>query len=136
MKTREKLLLMVGAATLALAVIGGMIALLYWLTGLVGHEDIRWYSVILTLALPVVIFVTHRLATYAAREHLAGFNRGLDGAERTITSIGRGLSATASLARTSRVPARPVQSNDDLLPRVGTMRLIETSYNADEVVDL
>lgn len=135
MKTREKLLLWIGAVVVALlaavAVIGG----LYWLTGEAGPDSARWWAVVATLTVPAVVALTWRVATHSAREHLAGFDRGLDGAERTIQSVGRGLSATASLARSTKSIARPMRDNDDLLPRVGTMRVIEALQD-DGLVDL
>ena len=122
----------------ALALIGGIVVLLYWLTGVAGETSARWWAVTATLALPVAMFITYRLATHAAREHLAGFDRGLTGAQKTVETMSRSLSATASLARTSRPAARtlPASANDDLLPKVGTMRLIEAQSNTDELIDI
>jgi hypothetical protein len=136
MKAQEKLLYLIGAALLALLVIGGIVGGLYWLTGLAGESGARWWAVTATLALPVAIAIAWRLATHAAREHLAGFDRGLTGAQKTVETMGRSLSATASLARTARPTALTLMANDDLLPKVGTMRLIESSRNTDELIDL
>ena len=139
MKTQDRILLTLGIVFGTLAMIGGIVALLFWLLGRLDYNGLRWYAVIVTLALPVAIVTTYRLATHAAREHLSGFERGVTGAEHTITAIGRGLSATASMARvSSRSAARtlPASANDDLLPKVGTMRLIESQQDTNELIDL
>ena len=125
----------VGAVIVTLAIAGGVIAGMYWLTVQAGEVGARWWAIVATLAVPASIIITYRLATHASREHLAGFDRGLDGAERTIQSVGRGLSATASLARSARGSTQPVNRNDDLLPRVGAMQLIEAN-ETHSIVDL
>jgi len=136
MKAKETLLFVIGAATLALALFVGIVALLYWLTGLAGDVGARVWAVVATLALPFTVFVTYRLATHAAREHLAGLDRGLSHAAKSVETMGRSLSATASLARSAR-SARIVQpDNSDLLPKVGTMRLIESQQDTNELIDL
>jgi hypothetical protein len=124
----------VGAVIVTLAIAGGVIAGMYWLTVQAGDVGARWWSIVATLAVPASIIITYRLATHASREHLAGFDRGLDGAERTIQSVGRGLSATASLARTTRRETPAGRNNDDLLTRTG-MEIIEARQTS-AVVDL
>lgn len=127
----------IGCAVIAsLALVGGVLYGLYWLVSRLDYDTLRWVTVGLILALPVAVLITWRLATHAAREHLAGFDRGLDGAERTMTTMGRSLSATASLARTSARMAKPVPADfDGLLPQVGNMRLVDAPTNQD-IVDL
>ncbi len=132
MKAQEKLALYTGAVVITLLMAGGIIAGLYWLTGAAGPNGARWWAVIATLVVPAAVIVTYRLATHAAREHLSGLDRGIDHAEKTITSLSRGLSASASLARSVR-SVRP--ANDDLLPKVGTMRLID-SPEGEDLIDL
>jgi cobalamin biosynthesis protein CobD/CbiB len=130
---QEKIAGAIGVGVVVLFLVVGIIAGLYWLAIQAGTDGARWWAVVATLAIPAVVIITYRLATHAAREHLSGFDRGLTGAQKTVETMGRSLAATASLARTS---ARPRTANDDLLPKVGTMRLIESQQNTDEVVDL
>ena len=125
--------------TLALggAVIGG----LYWLTTQAGTQGTRWWAIVATLALPAAVVITYRLATHSAREHLAGFDRGLDGAQKTVEAMGRSLAATASLARTARQPARPsaadlMQVDFGELSRVGSMQIVEATPTANNIIDL
>jgi hypothetical protein len=134
-KAKEKLALVVGVVVIALTLSGLVVGGLYWLAIQAGTDGARWWAVVATLAIPAAIVITYRLATHAAREHLSGFDRGLTGAQKTVETMGRSLAATASLARTS---ARPVarMTDDDLLPKVGTMRLIESQQDTSEVVDL
>ena len=135
MKVQERLLLGIGAVVMVLLVAGAVIAGLYWLTGVTGPDGARWWAVVATLAIPAVVIVTYRLATHAAREHLSGFDRGLTGAQKTVETMGRSLAATASLARAST--RHPVQANDDLLPKVGAMRLIDALRpDGDDLIDL
>jgi hypothetical protein len=136
MKVQERLLLGISAVVMALLVAGAVIAGLYWLTGVAGPDGVRWWAVVATLAIPAVVIVTYRLATHAAREHLSGFDRGLTGAQKTVETMGRSLAATASLARTSARPAQLRPIDDDLLPRVGAMHLIESQQDTDGMVDL
>jgi hypothetical protein len=124
----------VGAVVVTLAISGGVIAGMYWLTGKAGPDGARCWAVVATLAIPASIIITYRLATHAAREHISGFDRGLDGAERTIQSVGRGLSATASLARSARREMPAGRSNDDLLTK-SRMEIIE-AHQTSSVVDL
>ena len=131
----SKVWAVVGAIIVTLALAGGIIAGLYWLTGEAGPDGARWWAVVGTLTIPAAIIVTWRLATHAAREHLNGFDRGLTGAQKTVETMGRSLAATASIARTSARSVRPGQANDDLLPRVGTMRLIDAPDGGD-LIDL
>ena len=74
------------------------------------------------------IIITYRLATHAAHEHLTGFDHGLSGAQKTVETMERSLAAAR--------PARDGQSNDDLLPKVGAMRLLEAQSASDEMIDL
>jgi hypothetical protein len=140
MKTQDRILLTISMIFGSLAIIGGIVTLVYWLLGHLDSNGLRWYAVIVTLAVPVVTFVTYRLATHAAREHLAGFDRGLTGAQKTVETMGRSLAATASIAKTSARPtmtARTIERNhSDLLPQVGSMKLIESRRDVGEVIDL
>ena len=111
---------------LAAGVVGG----LYWAACQLSLQTLRALAVGLVLALPVVSLVTWRLATNAAREHLKGFERGLDGAGKTIGVVGQGLSATARVVRASAQPQYQTD-NSDLLPRVGTMRMIEARHSGE-----
>ena len=125
----------VGAVIVTGAMAGITVAGLYWLTGQAGPTGARWWAVVATLVIPVAVIVTYLLATHAAREHLSGFDRGLTGAQKTVETMGRSLAATASLARTTARPAPPERDNNDLLPQVGSMRLIESPDGGD-VIDL
>jgi hypothetical protein len=138
MKAQDRLILGISMVIGTLAMISGIVALVYWLLGRLDPGGLRWYAVVVTLALPMLGVITWRLATHAAREHLAGFDRGLTGAQKAVESMGRSLSATASLARMARPAARslPASAHEDLLPRVGTMRLVEAQNDADELIDL
>ena len=124
----------------SLALVGGVLYGLHWLVSLLDYDTLRWVTVGLILVLPVAVIVTNRMSSHWAREHVAGFDRGLDGAERTMTAMGRGLSATASLARTANrpVPAnRPAAADlEKLLPQVGGMRLIEAADTEGDIIDL
>lgn len=117
---RERLLAVFGLAVIAAAILAAVVGGLYWATGKVSPVGLRWWTVIMTLVLPVAVFLTWKLGHTAAEAHLDGFDRGLVGAEQTLTTVGRGLSATASLARTAaqqeKKPQWQVAENDDLLP--------------------
>lgn len=136
MKAKDKFFLYVGISIVSALLMVGVIGGLYWLICQLGVMVLRWVAVGLVLALPLAVVITYRLATHAASEHLAGFNRGLDGAERTIQSVGRGLSATASMARATRNLPQAQQSNDDLLPRPGTMRILDAGKSDNSIIDL
>lgn len=133
---RERLLAIFGLIVIVIALSAAVVGSLYWVTGKVSLVGLRWWATLATLVLPVAIFATWRLGHTAAEEHLAGFDQGLDGAERTITSIGRGLSATASLARTAAQQARQAQpqwqvtDNSDLLP---PMRMLPPQHDGGPV---
>lgn len=135
MRTRDKFFLYIGILIVSALLAAGLIAGLYWLICQLGVIVLRWVTVALVLALPLAVYITYRLATHAASEHLAGFNRGLDGAERTIQSVGRGLSATASMARATRHLPQ-VQSNEDLLPRPGQMKILDAGKSDNSIIDL
>src|SRR4030042_613550 len=62
----------VGAVIVTLAIAGGVIAGMYWLTVQAGDLGARWWAIVATLAVPASIIITYRLATHASREHLAG----------------------------------------------------------------
>lgn len=132
---REKVAMIVGALVIVLAVGGGVIGGLYWLAVLAGEIGARWWAVAATLALPAAVAISWRLATNAAREHLAGFDRGLAGAQKTVETMGRSLSATASLVRTARVMPRQAQSNDDLLHNPRAMQIVE-AQRTSQVVEI
>lgn len=121
----------------SLALVGGVLYGLHWLVSRLDYDTLRWVTVGLILVLPVAVIVTNRMSSHWAREHVAGFDRGLDGAERTMTAVGRGLSATASMARTAtRQAARPAPGDfDGLLPKVGAMRLVDAPTGQD-IIDL
>jgi len=141
MKPQEKIALAVGSAILALLAAALLIGGLYWLTTLSGTQGTRWWAIVATLALPIAVLVTYRLATHSAREHLAGFDRGLDGAQKTVEAMGRSLAATASLARTARQPARPsaadlMQVDFGELSRVGSMQIVEATPTTNNIIDL
>lgn len=131
----EKLGVLIAGILFILALLAGIVALVFYATGTVSANSLRWWATILTVIyLPSVIVIWH-VAKREAKEHLKGFARGLDGAQLTLTSLGRGLSATASIARSSR-PVTPPVRTDDLLPKVGGMRLIESHSKTDDLIDL
>lgn len=127
----------VGCFTVAaLAVVGGVLYGLHWLVSRLDLVTLQWVTVGLILVLPVAVLITNRMSTHWAQEHLSGFDRGLAGAQRTVETMGRSLSATASLARTSARVAKPLPGDlDGLLPQVGAMRLVDTPASQD-IVDL
>jgi Flp pilus assembly protein TadB len=131
---RQETQQVIGAAVIVLVAVAVVVGAVYLVTGAVGMDALRWWATVATLAVPVVIVIAWRVATKAAREHLTGFNRGLDGAERTMQSVGRGLSATASMARA--VKSQPAPAHNDLLPQVGRMRIVEESRDDSQVIDL
>lgn len=132
----EKLGVLIAGILFILALLTGIVALVFYATGAVGITSLRWWATILTVIyLPSVIVIWH-VAKREAKEHLKGFARGLDGAQLTLTSLGRGLSATASIARASK-PIMPPMRTDDLLPQVGVMRIIESHSKTDgDVINL
>ena len=132
---KDKVAQFIGAGLIVAVTLGGIVGVVYAVTGAVSASVLRWWATAVTLALPVIVVSVWRLATNAAREHLSGFNRGLDGAERTISSVGRGLSATASLARSTR-SVTPQPGHDDLLPHVGQMQIIDAPRGPGELIDL
>lgn len=131
----EKLAVLIGGVLFLLALLAGIVALVFYVTGTVDTNSLRWWATILTVIYPPSVVVIWRIAKREAKEHLKGFARGLDGAQLTLASIGRGLSATASMARANRTSMPPIRT-DDLLPQVGGMRLIEARRNTDDVIDL
>lgn len=131
----EKLIVVLGLVIFALALIAGIVFGVFVATGAVDIISLRWWATILTVIYLPSIVITWRFAKREAKEHLKGFARGLDGAQLTLTSLGRGLSATASIARSSK-PTMPPMRTDDLLPKVGGMRLIESRRDNDDVIDL
>jgi hypothetical protein len=126
-KTKERLIIVSAEIIATLVILSSVTALLYWLTGRAGTTGARWWAVIATMALPVAIWITRRLTSHWAREHLAGFERGLAGAEKTMETVGRGMAATASLARTMR---QQQPRNDDLLQH---MQLVEAQPGNGQV---
>jgi hypothetical protein len=124
MKIQDKVALVSGAIIGGMVILVGLVALVYWLTIQVGETGVRVWATIATLALPVAVLITYRLATHAAREHLAGLNRGLEHSARTVETMGRSLSATASLARTTRSTGMMLD-NKALLPEVATRPTVE-----------
>lgn len=138
---KNKILTAAGAigcfAVVSLALVGGVLYGLYWLVSKLDLDTLRWVTVGLILILPIAVIVTNRASTHWAREHLAGFDRGLTGAQKTVETMGRSLSATASLARTAtRQASRPAPGDfDGLLPQVGTMRLVDAPTGQD-IIDL
>lgn len=135
MKERKETIQFYGAlAFVGLVCLAAVIFTAYYLTGAVSSVALRWWAVVATLAIPAVAVVTWYIARQSAREHLSGFDRGLDGAERTITAVGRGLSATASMARTAAAqmatPSWQV-SADDLLPP--PVRILPVKNNAEQI---
>ena len=142
MKSKEKLIWIVGIATAVLLGAGVLVCTLYWLTGLARQEGARWWAVVATLTVPLVGASTWRVATHSAREHVSGIERGMDVSQRAVEGMGRSLSATASLARSARQEAitaaksahAAVENNgDDLLPR---MRLVEPHAMSRQVIDV
>lgn len=111
----EKLVTVLALALFIVALLAGVVALVFYATGRATETALRWWATVLTLIYLPSIIITWRIAKREAKEHLKGFTRGLDGAQQTLLSLGRGLSATASLARTSK-PA-PVQPQPP--PRYG-----------------
>ncbi|HKZ83123.1 MAG TPA: hypothetical protein VJ793_05650 [Anaerolineae bacterium] len=134
---RQETQQVIGAAVIVLVVVAVVVGAVYLVTGTVDVGLLRWWTTLATLAVPVVVVIVWRVATNAAREHQRGFDRGLDGAERTIQSVGRGLSATASMARTARSVAQAATpTHDDLLPKVGQMKIIDAPHDSGDVIDL
>ena len=127
----------IGCAIVAsLALVGGTFFGLHWLVSRLDYDTLQWVTVGLILALPVAVIITNRMSTHWAQEHLLGFDRGLAGAQKTVETMGRSLSATASLARTSARMVKPAPGDfDGLLPQVGGMRLVDAPTNQD-IVDL
>lgn len=134
MKPKDKVLYALGLTIAGLAIMAMAIAVLYSLIVQAGEIGARWWALIATLALPAAVIITYRLATHAAREHLAGFDRGLTGAQRTVETMGRSLAATASLAKTSS-PQNRAHSFNDLLPQPG-MKIVDDHPDDSGVVDL
>jgi len=129
---KEKATQFVGAAIIVIVAVVVVVGLVYVLTGAVSANVLRWWAATATLALPVTVVVVWRLATNAAREHLSGFDRGVGASESVMTHVGRGLSAAASIARTAARNTTPV-SHDDLLPKVGTMQIIDAPRGGGEI---
>ncbi len=136
MKPKDKLANFVGYFVIAALVIGSILGSLYWLTLQFSETVLRWVTVGCILLLPVSVIITWIVATNSAREHLRGFDRGLNGAERAIQSVGRGLSATAAMARAAKQGIHPPQSNEDLLPHVGSMQILDAGRDDGSLIDL
>ena len=133
MKSKDKVFYALGLSIAGLAITAIAIAMLYSLIVQAGETGARWWALIATLALPAAVAITYRLATHAAREHLAGFDRGLTGAQKTVETMGRSLAATASLAKTS--PQNRASLFNDLLPQPG-MKIVDDHHDDSGVVDL
>ena len=137
MKAQEKLALVIGAIVIVLALAGGLVYGLYRLVSQWDYNTLRWLVVAALLLLPAEIIVTYRIATHSAREHLAGFERGLTGSERTILAIGRGLSATASIARTARpAAAQPAMTAAINPAQVVIMPANRALATSDDILEL
>lgn len=132
----EKLGVLIVGILFILALLAGIVVLVFVATGKVDVISLRWWATILTVIYLPSIVVTWRIANREAKAHLKGFARGLDGAQLTLASLGRGLSATASIARASKQVMPPMRT-DDLLPQVGVMRIIESHSKTDsDVINL
>ena len=103
----EKLAVLLVGLLFVLALLSGIVAVTFYATGQVDTAQLRWWATILTLVYLPSLVITWRVAKREAKEHLKGFSRGLDGAQATLLSLGRGLSATASLARTTKPAVQP-----------------------------
>lgn len=129
--------IIIGGLVLAALIVGLVVGGLYWLACRFSPGVLRWVAVVSWLLWAGSVAGTWRVATNSAREHLKGFDRGLDGAERTIQTVGRGLAATASLARVAaRPPSLPARDDSDLLPRPGSMRILEAGSSNGDVLEL
>lgn len=128
-----------------LVIAGGftlLVVVLYGVTGAIDVEALRWYSVVATLAIPLLIMLVWRIAVNSAREHLRGVDKGVEVASQTLVEVGRGLTATASATRAQTQAARPPGTAsravlyDDLLPRPAARPAVirVPNQNDDEVV--
>ncbi|MBN1891035.1 MAG: hypothetical protein JW850_23770 [Thermoflexales bacterium] len=136
MKPKDKLASTLGYAVMAILMIGSVLGSLYWLTLQFSETVLRWVTVACILLVPASVIITWVVATNSAREHLRGFDRGLSGAERAIQSVGRSLSATASMARAAKQGLPPTQNHDDLLPRIGAMQILDVGHDDGDLIDL
>lgn len=134
---KERMLDVVMAIGIWLVIIAAAVLLVYILTGALDDANtLRWWAASATVAVPVVGYIAWRLAAQASREHLAGFDRGIDKSEAVMTTVGRGLASAASVARAAAKSPAAVESNDDaLLPRVGRMRIIDAPRSNGEIVE-
>jgi len=129
---KERALDVVLGAGVVLFVVGGALLFVYVVTGTAEVNTLRWWAAIASLAVPLVGFAAWKLAALAAREHLAGFDRGMDKTEAVMTHAGRGLAVARAAARAAVVGP----SNDDaLLPKVGAMKYIDAPHGRGEIVE-
>lgn len=136
--TIAKIQMIIGFGVIVLAMVGALLGGLYWVMCQLSLVTMRLVTILSMLCVPGAILLTWRLASTSAREHLRGFERGLEGAEKTISSVGRGLSATARLARADNAKHKPVGQPDftDLLPPVASMQIVPTQNKGVELIEL
>jgi len=114
--------------------------LVYVATGWAGPSVLRWWAALATAALPIVAWLTYRLATHAAQEHIAGFHRGLDGSREAVETIGRAFTSTlTAMARPARsttvAPVHP-PDDEDLLAFPRQVRIADAAPDQSQTVIL
>ena len=116
---KQELTQIIGVVVIVGLVMVVVVGLVYGVMGNFDPGTLQWIATFAVLGVIVSFVAGWKVAAGRAREHLRGFDRGVDGAEKTIQAIGRGLSATASMARAAKsqpVPT-PAARFDELLPR-------------------
>ncbi|OQY17920.1 MAG: hypothetical protein DRI77_09175 [Chloroflexi bacterium] len=116
--TKERILLVIGAATLiiALALTGGM---LYILTS-ASESTLRWWAGLATVALPIASLAAYFLGRMEARGHLAGLTQGIEAvseAARKTTDVASNV-ADIRISTAQRVKRTPVVQQMFLPPAV------------------
>ena len=126
-RIRNEFAFYVGLTVIILAVLGGIGLGIYALIGELTPSGIH----LLATGEAFAVLFAYWLGLQVARSHKAGFQQGID----------LKLSARERAAETNRAP-RPVQTaqpfkaqHDDLLPRVGTMQIIDAPTGRGDIVD-
>jgi hypothetical protein len=115
----------VGLVVIVLIVIGIIGYAMYSLIGELTPQGIHLLATGLTFA----VLGAYWLGLQVARSHKAGFKQGID---LKLTARER-MQQTARSSTATTQPYKP--QHDDLLPRVGTMQIIDASPGRGEIVD-
>ncbi len=115
-----------GLVVLAVLVIGGIALLLYGLLDTMSDTGRHWLAVALVMCLPLAF----ALGLQIGKAHVAGVKTGLD-----LKLSARERAAAKPIGPVLPQPPTPARNLDDILPKVGTMQIIDAPQGRGEIVD-